>query len=136
MRFGFAGKGVEKVTDREELIELMIRAKREDPEKVPFSEFLADFLLANGVTIVTDTNVGSKWISMAERKPEDDLPPNSKKKQIKVLTAIKGENGYTIRSQMRNYYISRPEIWTWKYSAGEVTHWMPMPEGPTMNKED
>lgn len=38
-------------TDREKLIDLMIQAKKEEPEDVPFSEFLADFLLANGVKI-------------------------------------------------------------------------------------
>lgn len=38
-------------TDREKLIDLMIQAKKEDPEDAPFSEFLADFLLAYGVKI-------------------------------------------------------------------------------------
>ena len=39
------------MTDREKLIDLMILAKKVDPEDAPFSEFLADFLLANGVKI-------------------------------------------------------------------------------------
>ena len=38
-------------TDREKLIDLIIQAKKKDPEDAPFSEFLADFLLANGVKI-------------------------------------------------------------------------------------
>ena len=38
-------------TDREKLIDLMIQAKKEDPENDTFSKFLADFLLANGVKI-------------------------------------------------------------------------------------
>lgn len=38
-------------TDREKLIDLMIQAKKEEPGDAPFSEFLADFLLANGVKI-------------------------------------------------------------------------------------
>ena len=37
--------------DREKLIDLMIQAKKVDPENAQFSEFLADFLLANGVKI-------------------------------------------------------------------------------------
>jgi hypothetical protein len=36
---------------REKLIELMCEAKRLDPETGSFSEFLADHLIANGVTI-------------------------------------------------------------------------------------
>lgn len=38
-------------TDREKLIDLMVQAKKEEPEYDPFSEFLADFLLAHGVKI-------------------------------------------------------------------------------------
>lgn len=37
--------------DRDRLIELIINAKREDPETGSFTEFLADYLLANGVTV-------------------------------------------------------------------------------------
>ena len=37
--------------DSETLIDLMIQAKKADPEDAPFSEFLADFLLASGVKI-------------------------------------------------------------------------------------
>ena len=36
---------------REKLIELMIEAKKADTEDAPFSEFLADFMVANGVTV-------------------------------------------------------------------------------------
>ena len=38
-------------TDREKLIDLMVQAKKEEPEDAPFSEFLADFLLSHGVKI-------------------------------------------------------------------------------------
>lgn len=48
------------MTDREKLIALMIEAKKADTEDVPFSEFLADFLIANGVTFATDKNDGAK----------------------------------------------------------------------------
>ena len=36
---------------REKLVELMIEAKKADTEDAPFSEFLADFMIANGVTV-------------------------------------------------------------------------------------
>ena len=81
---------------------------------------------------VTDNNVGSKWIPVTERLPEDDLPKGSKVKQIKVLTALKSDKGVrTIRSQMRyrmTWYNSAP--WAWKCSGSEITHWMPLPEPP------
>ena len=39
------------MTDREKLIDLIIQAKKADTKDAPFSEFLADFLLASGVKI-------------------------------------------------------------------------------------
>lgn len=43
--------------DRDRLIELIINAKREDPETGSFTEFLADHLIANGA-IVPPCKVG------------------------------------------------------------------------------
>ena len=37
----------------EKLIDLFIQAKIDDPENTTFSEFLTDFLIANGVKIET-----------------------------------------------------------------------------------
>ena len=76
---------------------------------------------------------GCKWIPVTERLPEDDLPKGSKVKQIKVLTALKSDNGVrTVRSQMRYRctWYSDSEPWTWKYSGSKITHWMPLPEPP------
>jgi len=58
------------MTDREKLIALIINAKRTDPETGSFAEWLADHLLANGVTFATDKNDGGKWIPVSERLPE------------------------------------------------------------------
>ena len=40
------------MTDRERLIDLMIEAKRTDPETGSFTDYLADYLLANGVSVL------------------------------------------------------------------------------------
>ena len=72
----------------------------------------------------------NNWISVKDRLPEDDLPNN--KKQIKVLVVIKAKNGYTVRSQMR--FLNIYNKWAWKYSAGDITHWMPLPEPPKGEK--
>lgn len=78
-----------------------------------------------------------KWISVEERLPEDTLNPakDTPFKSIKVLVAIKAKNGITVRTQTRfketHYPGGKPVTeWKWRYSAGEVTHWMPLPEGP------
>ena len=45
-------------TQRERLIELMIEAKRTEPDDVKVSEWLADVLLGNGVTVPIDCSCG------------------------------------------------------------------------------
>lgn len=47
------------MTDRERLIDLMIEAKKTDPETGSFTEYLADYLLEHGV-IVPPCKVGDK----------------------------------------------------------------------------
>lgn len=80
----------------------------------------------------------SGWISVDERLPEDDLSEEHEKKTIKVLVAIKAKNGITIRTQerFRDYTYSNGgdpiTFWTWRFSHGKVTHWMPLPSAPDM----
>ena len=49
---------------REKLIDLIIDAKRTDPEADRFTEYLADFLINNGVTV-------QEWVSVDERLPQN-----------------------------------------------------------------
>lgn len=79
--------------------------------------------------------VKQSWISVKDRLPEDDLPEGSKTKRIKVLVAIKKDNGqWIIRSQTRvkdGFRYWQESGWDWgKHSYGEFTHWMPLPEPP------
>ena len=59
------------MTDRERLIDLMIEAKRTDPETGSFTDYLADYLLANGV-IVLPCKVGDTvycpWIHNSNKE--------------------------------------------------------------------
>ena len=82
---------------------------------------------------IAELEAAQRWIPVKERLPENDLPSGSKKKQIKVLTAIKNSKGvYTVRTQlrMRDYWIQRPDEWAWKYSGGDITHWQKLPQPP------
>ena len=121
------------MTDREKLVEILNTAcipdNCEKYGKKRCFECNVEHLLANGVTFAKDTNVPS-WIPVTERLPEDDLPKNSKTKQIKVITALISDNGVrTVRSQMR-YKDTWYDRWVWKYSASKITHWMLLPEPP------
>ena len=77
-----------------------------------------------------------KWISVNDKLPEDCITKDFKNKTIKVLVAIKAKNGITIRTQKRfldytyNNDGQKEWHWSWRYSAGEVTHWMPLPKLP------
>ena len=90
------------------------------------------------IAVVNGLPVGDGWTAVTEGLPEDDLPKGSKVKQIKVLTALRSDNGVrTVRSQMRyrmTWYNSAP--WAWKLSGSEITHWMPLPEPPKGGKTD
>jgi hypothetical protein len=95
-----------------------------------YFECMANAIIGNGYT-------KTAWISVDERLPEDTIPTDYKRKTIKVLVAIKGKNGFTIRTQERflDYTYrddKRAAFWTWRFSAGNVTHWMPLPEPPNM----
>ena len=77
---------------REKLVDLIIDAKRTDPETGSFTEYLADYLISNGVTV-------QEWISV-----EDKLPPKEEVKmrlcdldEIKVCVDRQYENchGYS-----------------------------------------
>ena len=74
-------------------------------------EYVADYLIANGVTV-------QEWISVEDRLPDDE--------NHRVLAACVGD-----------YPIGYPRIDTDRYTRGhwvrygnDVTHWMPLPQPP------
>ena len=124
---------------REKLIELLSqvqhfgikRTHRMAHPTLPKNEEIADYLIANGVTVVTDNNVGSKWIPVTERLPEDDLPKDSTSKQIKVLVAYMRNGNWVVRTNLRQKGQGwrKPDQWGWSVSD-PISHWMPLPEPP------
>ena len=109
------------MADREKLIELMCEAKKADTEDAPFSEFLADLLIANGVRLENSqaikqvTSDSEKWISVEER-----LPPA----EGLYLVAVKNDHN---RRYSKTAWFHANGGW---FSKQSVTHWMPLPEPP------
>ena len=99
------------------------------------SQWKADHLIANGVTIVTDTNAGCKWIPVTEMLPEvvDSY-------LVVVKYKYDYEKEYSYDTDVATYNPYEPayidDCWNTynDWDEGQqyihVTHWMPLPEPP------
>lgn len=101
---------------REKLIDLIADAKRTDPETGSFTEYLADYLISNGVTV-------QEWISVKDRLP------GSKGQYIVAYHPCYWNNVQenTICVGMDSFMGKTG--WA-KNKFQRVTHWMPLPEPP------
>ena len=102
----------------EKLIDLIIDAKRTDPETCSFTEYLADCLINNGVTV-------QEWISVNDRLPEEGEY---------VLCVLKGFN-YGGKIQVCKFvpadkFKDKPYFEHFRNGFPSVTHWMPLPQPP------
>ena len=105
---------------KEKLVELIkdgirkgLRARGDDRLDYSF-EYVADHLIANGVTV-------QEWISVKDRLPEPF---------VSVLVQMPGEEPFPT---VREGFISNNGIWQsamFRREPGEVTHWQPMPQSP------
>ena len=103
---------------REKLIELLAESEHMSYEKK------ADFLIANGVTIATDNNVGHKWIPVTERLPETYRLVLAVCKNGKIFVGEYVDLGWRTLWRIKTARDSTKEI------TQIVTHWMPLPEPP------
>ena len=96
---------------REKLIDLIIDAKQTDIETGSFTEYLADHLIAHGVTV-------QEWIPVDDRLPEAGgyvvcIAKRNPFSRFMPMVARIEKNGWV--NPITGQYIS------------EVTHWMPLP---------
>ena len=108
---------------REKLVDLIIDAKRTDPETGSFAEYLADHLIGNGVTV-------QEWISVKDRLPDN-------KEHDWVLAQVVEDNGFMHIPRVMEYRQAKndwfEETYGWLSEHNgvfTVTHWMPLPEPP------
>lgn len=99
------------MTDREQLIDLIIEAKRTDPETGSFTDYLADYLIANGVivppckvgdTVYYVTGIGHNLVKPAKVK-EIIIDENG----IKDLY-VQG-NGHNFENSFDIFFLTREE---------------------------
>lgn len=99
---------------REKLIELLAPTSLEFEE----AEYLADYLVKNGVTV-------QEWISVKDRLPEEGEY---------VLCVLKGFN-YGGKIQVCKFvpadkFKDKPYFEHFRNGFPSVTHWMPLPQLP------
>ena len=99
---------------KEKLIELLAPTSLEFEE----AEYLADYLVKNGVTV-------QEWISVKDRLPEEGEY---------VLCVLKGFN-YGGKIQVckfvpANKFKDKPYFEHFRNGFPSVTHWMPLPQPP------
>ena len=92
---------------REKLIDLIIDAKRTDPETGSFTEYLADCLINNGVTV-------QEWVSVDDRLPEENTTVIAATDKGIVFQCLYAYDGWDL----------------WDVNNINITHWQPMPEPP------
>lgn len=102
---------------REKLIELLA------PTSLSFeeAEYLADYLVKNGVTV-------QEWISVKDRLPEEGEY---------VLCVLKGFNRggkiQVCKFLPANKFKDKPYFEHFRNGFPSVTHWMPLPQSPKEN---
>ena len=110
-----------RAIDKRIMLDLIIEAKKTDPETGPFSEWLAEYLVDHLPTLTPP----NEWVSVEERLPEES--------DGMVLFM----NGKAVTSGYRNHMfrmsdeegVYAPEI---RKGGGymRVTHWMHLPAPP------
>ena len=119
---------------REKLVDLIIDAKRNEPEAGSFTEYLADCLINNGVTV-------QEWVSVKDRLPDEheslfaryngtDKWRNAMFMTISdpVIVCAEYKNGKRLVKTANTV----DGVWKVKniFHPCKVTHWMPLPNPP------
>lgn len=120
---------------REKLVELQLKADIEDEvseNTTQHREYIADLMIANGVTIATDNN---KWIPVTERLPEVAITHNNRweksTESVHVLCYCKQRSGKRmVKEGSCKVYSDGTIYWAIPGTIDSVTHWMPLPEPP------
>ena len=105
-----------RTIDKRIMLDLIIEAKKTDPETGPFSEWLAEYLVDHLPTLTPP----NEWVSVEERLPEE------KQRVIVRCERVGTSVGWILWGNWMT------DIGP---GAGEVTHWMPMPALPDRRRE-
>lgn len=98
--------------------------------RIEGGDYIADRLIANGVTFGEDNDVPTKWISVKDRLPNNN-------EHDWVLAQVVEDSGYMHIPKVMEYRQNRNDWFEETYGwlsehngAFIVTHWMPLPQPP------
>lgn len=86
-----------------------------------------------GVNVDGVLSTRNSWIPVEKRLPEDDLPPDSTRRSIKVLVCSTKNGKGSIKTMTRSRDKLRDGTmteWSWGRWRKNVTHWMPLMDLP------
>ena len=111
---------------RKKLIDMILDAKRTDPETGRFTEYLADYLVSNGVTV-------QEWISVKEHLPQENEPEGKVCEQVQVLL-LNGavSTGWCNRLTKMWWHLGYGEtkFVGYEYDNTPVIAWQPLAQPP------
>lgn len=107
-----------RAIDKETMLDLIIKAKRTDPETGSFAEWLAEYLVEHLPTLTPP----NEWISVEEKLPENGQIVLFHQKDGFIYCA----EYFAGNSIMSTGWFIDNDCW----EAEEVTHWMPLPAPP------
>lgn len=105
-----------KAIDKQTMLDLIVEAKRADPETGSFSEWLAEYLVEHLATFAPP----NKWVSVEERLPEIGGS------YLCVWQGRKIDTGFFLNGHFRLYGETKDHL---------ITHWMPLPALPDCRRE-
>ena len=105
-----------RAIDKRIMLDLIIEAKKTDPETGPFSEWLAEYLVEHLPTLTPP----NEWVSVEERLPEE------KQRVIVRCERVGTSVGWILWGNWMT------DIGP---GAGKVTHWMPLSAPPEKEEQ-
>ena len=111
-----------RAIDKRIMLDLIIEAKKTDPETGPFSEWLAEYLVDHLPTLTPP----NEWVSVEERLPEPEFEGHQRGF---YLVALSNGTVKELMYEFRHYENMMFDV-GWHDTAFPVTHWMPIPAPP------
>ena len=108
-----------RAIDKRIMLDLIIEAKKTDPETGPFSEWLAEYLVDHLPTLTPP----NEWVSVYDRLPEPG------ERVLATDCGFVGEFYINKRGKWQRYNVNCSEL----LMALDILYWMPLPKSP---KED